>query len=126
VLLSGVPLEDLFLEMLVNLIVLLSVHLALPALLRLLLLVRAHHPLLLLDRGTDSLLVKLGLLSITLNLLLHVFPDGGQLLFFLSALIQVLLMHLNVALLTLCELLRHLVQPPLPLALRVLRGEVPS
>ena len=39
VLLGGVPLEDLFLEMLVNLIVLLSVHLALPALLRLLLLV---------------------------------------------------------------------------------------
>jgi hypothetical protein len=39
VLLGGVPLEDLFLEMLVNLIVLLGVHLALPALLRLLLLV---------------------------------------------------------------------------------------
>lgn len=39
VLLGGVPLEDLFLEMLVNLIVFLSVHLALPALLRLLLLV---------------------------------------------------------------------------------------
>lgn len=39
VLLGGVPLKDLFLEMLVNLLVLLCVHLALPALLRLLLLV---------------------------------------------------------------------------------------
>jgi len=39
VFLGGVPLEDLFLKMLVNLIVLLCIHLALPALLRLLLLV---------------------------------------------------------------------------------------
>ena len=61
-------------------------------------------------------LVQLRLLSVSLYLFLHFLPQGSYLLFLISLLVLVLLLHLNVALLCLCELPGHRVELPAELS----------